>query len=168
MSNIQQDLMLLKQLMFGRQSQSDDQNDALIKYAYKSIPDKYKNPLNTSSLKQAILENPESDIASILLSDTDVKALQSGECKLLMKQNQKTGKASFAVLDRDTLKQIKQFKEEHKSLNIDYSVPAHATVSELVELLKPLVPSKIREDLKNNEAAQCLFVAPIFFGGATT
>lgn len=165
MSYLEKNLIFLKHAMFGNQTQSDDQNDALVKYAYKSIPDEYKNPLTIASLKQAILAEPDADFTAILLSDIDVKALHEGECKLLAKQNEKTGKVTFSILDKDTLHQIKQFKEQNKNLNIDYSVPDNASVSDLIQLLEPLVPSKIKSDLKNNKAAQCLFVAPIYFGG---
>ena len=165
MSSTKEDLLFLQHAIFGNQIQSDDQNMALIKYTYESIPDKYKNPLNLSTLKQAILDETQAEFTSIFLSDLEVKSLQESESKLLAKQNPKTGKVTFTILDKDTLHQIKQFKEQNKGLPIDYSVPDNASVSDLIQLLEPLVPTKIKSDLKNNKAAQCLFVAPIYFGG---
>ena len=61
MSSTKEDLLFLQHAIFGNQIQSDDQNMALIKYTYESIPDKYKNPLNLSTLKQAILDETQAE-----------------------------------------------------------------------------------------------------------
>jgi len=165
MSDLKDNIVIIKQYIYGKQFQADRVNLAVAAFVYNTLYKQGETPDMKSfvtKLKELAKTDKEDEKTAVrcVLPDDVIENIKNG-AEVIARSDNSTGRIIFMTKDPTVVTKTvtKDEKLEGKSTG--------NSLDDIMNELYPLATSAMKADFGDNKEALCLFVASYFYGGTS-